>query len=191
MAMRAAGTFTGPSSEAAHLIKQKDWTQDKKQAPVMLALMLKSKAKNMTRVSVKLSVDNNERKNVNFPITELKENIFASDNKQAYFFLKIDPSKEDWGDIRLEVSAKPGKTSKISTSGSYGGGYSGNTSSYAGGGVSWGIGDDGWGANTMYEGGQYYGGGTSVGTSVGVGTSTSYKPIGVVSGDAKVMCVNC
>ena len=45
--------------------------------------------------------------------------------------MKIDPSKDTWGDISFEVSVKPGKTSQISTSG-YGGGYYnyGNTTSY-------------------------------------------------------------
>lgn len=72
--------------------------------------MIKSKAAKMVRVGISLTVADNESKNVSFPITEIKENLFSNDLKQAFVFLKIDPSKETWGDIDCQVSVKPGKT---------------------------------------------------------------------------------
>jgi len=83
----------------------------------------------MIRVGVKLSVADNDKKNVIFPETEMKENLFANDFKQAFVFLKVDPSKETWGDITCEMFVKPGKTTQISTSS---GGY-GSTSNYGNG----------------------------------------------------------
>lgn len=75
----------------------------------------------MVRVSVKLTVTDNEKKNVVFPISTIKENLFSNDSKQALVFLKIDPTKESWGDIQMEVSVKPGKTLGMSSGGtSYG-----------------------------------------------------------------------
>ena len=41
--------------------------------------MFKSKAAKMIRVGVTLSVEDNENKNVVFPETELKENLFSND----------------------------------------------------------------------------------------------------------------
>lgn len=83
--------------------------------------MAKSKAPRMIRVGIKLTVADNENKNVNFPLTELKVDLFSNDNKQAFIFVKIDPSMEHWGDIQCEVNVKQGKTSQIgsSTSGAY------------------------------------------------------------------------
>ena len=115
MAMRTAGTFTGPSAEADKLIITRPWADHVQYAPTVLAVMIKSKAKTMSRVSIKLSIADNANKNVNLPVTELKENVFANENKQAFVFLKIDPTKESWGDITCIVNVKPGKTSSIST----------------------------------------------------------------------------
>mmetsp|Transcript_7041 Transcript_7041/g.9808 ORF Transcript_7041/g.9808 Transcript_7041/m.9808 type:complete len:323 (+) Transcript_7041:3325-4293(+) len=177
MQMRTAGTFSGPSSEAQELIKCRDWIKDAAPAPTILSIKLKNKAKRMTRVSIKLSVADNERKNVNFPITELKENIFTNEDKQAYVFLKIDPSKEGWGDIKIEVSAKPGKTTQI------------GTSSYGTGSSSYGTGTSSYYGTGSYDTSYYSGVGTGIHT--GVGTSTSYRPVGYSNYDTKVVCVNC
>lgn len=91
--------------------------------------MVKSKATRMCRVGIKLTVADNERKNVRFPIGEMKENLFSNDGKQAFVFQKIDPSKEGWGDIDVEVTVKPNKTTQIYSSNTYGYG-SGGTGNY-------------------------------------------------------------
>ena len=93
--------------------------------------MVKSKAKKVIRVGIKFKVADDETKNVDFPITEMKENLFSQEAKQILVFTKIDPSKENWGDISIELNVKEGKTSQISTGTTYmtgqyqGGGYSG------------------------------------------------------------------
>ena len=88
--------------------------------------MIKSKASKMVRVGIKLSVADNERKNVIFPLNEVKENLFSNDSKQAFVFTKVNPSKEGWGDIDIEVEVKPGKTTQISSN--YTGGSTTGTS---------------------------------------------------------------
>jgi len=117
----------------------KDWVDDCRTGPSILKVMIKSKATRMIRVGIKFTVKNNENKNVEFPMTEMKENLFSHDTKQSLVFTKIDPSKESWGDISIEVNVKEGKTSQITssyTSGGYSGGqyqggsYTGGTSSY-------------------------------------------------------------
>jgi len=130
--------------------------------------MMKSKSARMCRVGIKLSVADNANKNVEFPQTEIKESLFSQDSKQAFVFLKIDPSKETWGDISFEVTVKPGKTSQISTSYGYGTSSYGNTSSYNSGG--------------------YYNGGTYSTTQTT--QSTSYLPVGYGT-STETSCVNC
>ena len=71
----------------------------------------------MIRVSIKLSVADNQDKNVNFPMIELKADLFSNDNKLAFLFVKIDPTKQSWGDIECEVNVKLGKTTQISSGG--------------------------------------------------------------------------
>ena len=61
------------------LVKQ--WQQDKQRAPTILKVMTKSKAAKMVRVGIKLTVADNASKNVNFPLTEIKENLFSNDSK--------------------------------------------------------------------------------------------------------------
>lgn len=102
-----------------------------------MKVMVKSKSPKMARVGVKLTVADNANKNVIFPMSEIKENLFSNDSKQAFVFLKIDPSKDTWGDIECEVIVKPGKTTQMSTgytSSSYNTGYSNyGTTGYYGG----------------------------------------------------------
>lgn len=136
----------------------KNWKSDCAKGHTILKVMIKSKAAKMIRVGVKLSVADNDNKNVDFPLTEMKENLFSNDTKQAFVFLKIDPSKTNWGDIECEVSVKAGKTTQIST-----GGSSYGTTSYG------------------------YSTGTGGYGNVGTTTQTSsYKPKGVESTDSKV-----
>ena len=100
------------SSEAFNEdILVKKWVEHKQSAPTILKIMTKSKATKMVRVGIKLTVADNASKNVNFPITEIKENLFSNDSKQAFVFLKIEPNKDTWGDIDVEISVKPSKTS--------------------------------------------------------------------------------
>lgn len=177
MQMRTNEGFTGPKAQAMDLIKCKEWDKDKVAGPAMLALNIKNKANLQTRCTVRLIVEDNERKNVVFPSTELKELVFGSESKQSYHFLKIDPTKEGWGDIRIEVSSKPGKTSNISTTGS---GYNGGSYSLGGYGGNMVM---GWGGGVgMMDG-------STMGTSMGTGTS--YRPIGADDGNAIRDCVNC
>lgn len=91
---------------------QRNWAEDSSQAGTLLKVVAKSKVSGMIRLGIKLSVAHNENKNVNFPLTELKVDLFSNQNdKLAFLFVKIDPSKESWGDdIRCEVNVKKGKT---------------------------------------------------------------------------------
>lgn len=153
LAMRTAGTFTGPGTEADKFIITRPWADHKREAPTVLAIMIKSKSKSMARVSLKLSVANNSNKNVHFPITEIIENVFSNEKKQAFVFLKIDPTKEGWGDITCEVNSKLGKTAMINT-GSSSWGTGTTVTSYSNVGVS-----------TSYSGSN-----NNISTSNGVGT---------------------
>ena len=137
--LRADPEASSSGEPAMDQIIHKNWETDKSRNPTILRVMAKSKAARMIRVGIKLRVADNEKKNVNFPITEIKENLFANDSKQAFVFLKIDPSKEEWGDIEMEVSAAHGKTAPIATSYNSGG-YYGGVSSYTGTSVSTGTG---------------------------------------------------
>lgn len=47
----------------------------------MLKVMIKNKASRMMRVGLQLNVVDDEEKNVNLPLTELKENLFSNDTK--------------------------------------------------------------------------------------------------------------
>ena len=173
VAQQEGGSAQQPSSED---ILTKNWLTEKSRAPTILKVMIKSKATRMVRVGLKLTVADNENKNVNFPLTEIKDNLFSNDTRQAFLFLKIDPSKESWGDIDCEVNVKLGKTTQISstgystccysTSGAVGGGYYGSTS---------------------YTGG--YSGGVVSGMSTQ--TTSSYKPVGFEEGSTEVSCANC
>lgn len=110
-------------------------------------------------------------------------------------FLKTDPSKEGWGDISIEVTAKIAdpRMSSIGTSGGYGGysgGYSGG--SYTGGyGQSWSGGYSG-GTSGGYGGvgSTSYGGYTGSGGTT-TGTQSSYMPLGADEPDSKIACSTC
>ena len=125
----------------------KNWLTEKSRASTILKVMIKSKATRMVRVGLKLTVADNERKNVNFPMTEVKDNLFSNDTKQTFVFLKVDPSKDSWGDIDCEVNVKLGKTTQISSTGYTSGGYS--TSGTVAGGYYAGV------STTTYNSGGY------------------------------------
>ena len=72
----------------------------------------------MRRVNCTLRVADNERKNVNFPTSSISENIFTNSVIYAFVFQKIDPSKDFWGDITIEVNVKDPK-SRITTTSTY------------------------------------------------------------------------
>lgn len=115
----------------------------------------------MIRVGVKLSVSDDADKNVNFPLCELKENVFSHETKHMLLFTKIDPSKEGWGnDLKVEVNAKPGKTTQYSSNTGGWGGSSGGYSNYSGGGG--------------YTGGGYYSGGTGIGSGTQFYSNNNY-----------------
>ena len=116
---------TGQEFSADDLL-YRTWGEDAGQAPTVLKVLVKSKAPRMIRVGIKLAVADNASKNVNLPLTEMKIDLFASEQKQAFLFFKIDPTMDGWGDITCEVSVKQGKTTQISSSAA-GGSYSSYT----------------------------------------------------------------
>jgi len=168
--LRATAAAEGHEPSAEEVLCH-DWKEQRAVGPTILKVMMKSKSPKMCRVGVTLRVADNENKNVVFPKTEIKENLFSNDLKQAFVFLKIDPSKATFGDISMDVVVKPGKTSQIGTMG-----YGTSTGYSTTGGYSTSSG--------------YYGVGSSKSYGVGTSTSTSYQPMGYDS-TAKVICVNC
>ena len=72
------GAPAGTEVDTSQIIV-KNWNADKQNDATILRVMFKSKAAKMIRVGVTLSVEDNENKNVVFPETELKENLFSND----------------------------------------------------------------------------------------------------------------
>ena len=72
------GAPVGTEVDTSQIIV-KNWNADKQNDATILRVMFKSKAAKMIRVGVTLSVEDNENKNVVFPETELKENMFSND----------------------------------------------------------------------------------------------------------------
>lgn len=72
------GAPVGTEVDTSQIIV-KNWNADKQNDATILRVMFKSKAAKMIRVGVTLSVEDNENKNVVFPETELKENLFSND----------------------------------------------------------------------------------------------------------------
>lgn len=192
-AWNAAEDDDAPRPQLSDIIT-KNWLSDRSRANCILRVMVKNKISRMQRISIKMTVADNEKKNVNFPISTLKDTCFSQDPKQVFVFTKIDPTKEEWGDIDIEVSVKGNKP--ISTSTTSGGigssyGYSGTTSIntgtggmnfYEGGNYSWNRADD----DDIYNSPKERGGGIG-GTSGG-----GYKPFGYTEdGDTTVICRHC
>lgn len=75
----------------------------------------------MADVKVNLSVLDNENKNVNLPVTEYKESILKDDAKCVGILIKVDPTKEAWGDFKLDFTLKNKYAgSGVTTSANYG-----------------------------------------------------------------------
>lgn len=144
----------------------------------------------MFAVSVKVIVEDNENKNVSIPANGFKDNIFSGDEKSIGHIVKIDPSKENWGDFRLDVVVKKKFSSnQISNTGNYG--YGGNT-----------YGNNAYATSTTSYSNVGY---NTVGVSTATETESIYEPAGsaavepyVPSGgvkasndDVKIACVSC
>ena len=65
-----------------------------------------------TKVNVTLRVADNEKKNVNFPIGPVNGTVKNNHILIAQCFQKIDPSKDGWGDITMEVISKEAGTKR-------------------------------------------------------------------------------
>lgn len=75
----------------------------------------------MAEVSVRLQAVDNENKNVNLPVTDFKESILKDDVKCIGILVKVDPTKETWGDFQLDFKIKNRYGgSNVTTSANYG-----------------------------------------------------------------------
>ena len=99
----------------------KDWSKDHRNGFVLLKIVCESKMVSMASISVKVEVQNNDKKNVNVPVTEFKDSLLKDDNKAIGLLVKIDPSKETWGDFKLSFSVKSRYSATITSSSNYGG----------------------------------------------------------------------
>lgn len=70
-----------------------------------------------SKVRCTLKVADNERKNVNFPVSPICNDLSPNYIRTAYTFQKIDPSKDGWGDITIEVEVKEPITRQIPSGG--------------------------------------------------------------------------
>ena len=87
-------------------IKTKSFTDDGKKGACLLKVVMSSKAKSLNTVKVTFTIADDENKNVRLPLTQISERCFSDDQKVAALFLKIDPSKEGWGDIKMMVESE-------------------------------------------------------------------------------------
>ena len=99
-------------------IETKNWREQKSSGPVMLQLMfdhdnVEAQRFIQTKVTVTLRVADNERKNVIFPIGSVSGTVKNNHILVAMCFQKIDPSKEGWGDITMEVTSKEAGTKRV------------------------------------------------------------------------------
>lgn len=76
-----------------------------------MRVVVQSKIVGQVKVGIKLKVEDDSTKNVNLPVTELIEKVYTRDAKNAFNFTKIDPSKEGWGNLSLELNVKQVKAS--------------------------------------------------------------------------------
>jgi hypothetical protein len=60
----------------------------------------------VANIKVKLEVLDNENKNVNLPVSEFKESILKDEAKCIGILIKVDPTKEAWGDFKLDFTLK-------------------------------------------------------------------------------------
>merc|ERR1712232_752566 len=130
-----------------------------------------------------------DRKNVKFPLCEITENIFTNSVINVFLFEKIDPSKEGWGDIEIEINAKERKAKHGITTSST---YSGSANYEGGSSVPFGLGL----IPTVPAGGS---GGTygdwntnsSVVTGIKKNAGPAYGPTAPQGDDPKIPCFYC
>ena len=60
----------------------------------------------MSKIKCTLKVADNEKKNVNFPVSPIVNTLSPNCIRTAFTFQKIDPSKAGWGDITIDVEVK-------------------------------------------------------------------------------------
>lgn len=82
----------------------------------ILRVVVESKIQGQVKLGIRLKVADDSSKNVNLPETELLEKMFTRDPKSAFCFVKIDPSKEGWGNLSLELNVKQVKPSAYGNS---------------------------------------------------------------------------
>jgi hypothetical protein len=134
----------------------------------------------MAEVSVKLLAVDNENKNVNLPVTEFKESILKDDVKCIGVLVKVDPTKDAWGDFQLDFKIKNRYGgSNVTTSANYGSTTFVTSNAY--------------GQTKSYS--------NVATTSTAVGDDVYYQPAGAVvsyvpsygaaSSDVKIMCTKC
>lgn len=121
----------GEELPAEFEVKTKSFKDDAKWAYCVLKVMLKSKASKLVKVHVQLEVADNEAKNVRLPVTPMFESVFSNEDKQAFVFLKIDPSKQGWGEVNLKVLAEFANTTSVTTSATMGTATNYSSVSYA------------------------------------------------------------
>lgn len=171
----------GPPQEQPPL-QVKNWREDSKVSPVLLRMVFESKTVQMRTVKCTLTLEDNDKKNVKFPLSTISENIFTNAVINAGLFQKIDPSKEGWGDIKIEVTVKDYKRGTSSSSSPSGDVQSAGASYYC---------VPGYGADS---GGTTAGWAdvTAVGPSLPPNFEGSYaQPQGAQGGGDKVPCFWC
>ena len=67
------------------------------------------------KITVKLSVADNEKKNVEFPDASLSYYLSPNCLRTAFTFQKIDPTKEGWGDITITCDVKGPNTGQVAS----------------------------------------------------------------------------
>jgi len=131
----------------------------------------------MTTVHVNLQVAENEHKNVCVPMSAFKDSLLKDDTKAIGLLVKIDPTKDTWGDLKMIVTVKS----------KYGGSVVTNSSNYSGGTF---VTSNAYGTTKSYSGGV-------VSASVGTGDEVYYGPAGggyvpnFGTNDVKIACNKC
>jgi len=89
----------------------KPMTNHKKSGPVLLKVVFDDNSlKFESKIQVKMTVADNERKNVDLPDCIFSYTLSPRHLRTAWTFQKIDPSKEGFGDITIELNVKGPQT---------------------------------------------------------------------------------
>lgn len=78
----------------------RDWFQNKKEAPVLLKVLVTNKEKKKVNVSVSFKGD--DATNAYLPTSCFKERFLDADTKCLCHIMKIDP-RQGWGNIKIVV----------------------------------------------------------------------------------------